>query len=187
MYTLEIRTQARDDILKLGQLVGAFIQSNDPYVPFAATFGSDTNSGKSLLALAIDNYFRPGFYEHGVTPDHSADDILKRSWDQQTSIPVVFKNFLQLRSATDESFDRTLKKFRDQNFSARAVLASNLQRTIIGQFDYARKGLCSTILDANFFFHIKPGKPFSRNISMTTKHGGLLETIRSNYHACEVA
>lgn len=182
MYNLQISTKHREDIIRLGETMGTYFKENpmdrDKDTPWVVSLGADSDSGKSLVALAIDRAFRPHLYQNGIGEDVSADERLKpSSWGPP--VPVVFKNFQNFIHRGQESFDTAIGDFIGRYNSARVYVCANIQRTFMGEFNYAANGLSSKWLDANLHVYGHKKNGFLRRIATTVKNEELFNALQN--------
>jgi hypothetical protein len=171
----DIFTTSREELIAFGNRLGRVMKDSDRKKPWIINLTGDGISGKELIALAIDQIFTPSRYPNGITREMSADDILEPDFVTQPA--VVFTNFNRLICASRENFDDRLQNFADQNPWACVAVASNIERTFQGEFNYQAKGLDSDRLDVSLQVHKRPGN-FTRHIGVTYDDNRLLVAIR---------
>lgn len=175
-----IATTSRKRFIQFGQVLGVLLRETDPDKQWIIHLGDadDSNSGKSLIALAIDTALNPERYPHGLGEKLSADDLLKPGNNGQAQI--VFKNFYRCIEFGKTLFDAALAKFKDQNSDAKILVASNIERRAVGSFDYIGKGLDSDLLDINIEVHRLPGE-WQRVLTITAKDEQLLRELEGRF------
>ena len=171
-YTLTFDINTRDELIAFGKMLAKAILMVNPEKQWMLSIGADANSGKELIALAIDNEINPDRYPNGITTDISADRFLDP--DHFENLQVVFYNYVRVTITKREEYDREINKFRAKNPSAKVLIASNLERTFQGDFDYQRLGLNSNSLDMNVHVYKYSGT-FGRKVVLTFKDERLLE------------
>ena len=183
MYSLLLHINKRNDMIHLVQVTGHYFKENAKdhpgNTPWTILLGADSDSGKSLLALAIDSVFRPHLYPDGISHEVSADSRLKPDFFGSPVPPVIFSNFQNLIYSSQEYFDSALEDFIHKYSGAKVYVSANIQRTFTGEFNYAAHGLCSNWLDANFhvYGHKKDG--FKRRIVATVKDRAFFQTLQT--------
>jgi hypothetical protein len=144
MYA-EFVTHSRDEFISLGQALGLALKPLAEQEQKIILLGGHGNSGKSLLALAMDSVFRPEEYEDCIPLHLSADSKLDSS--EKFGLPVTFNNFACRLEESDPAFDRILKNFAGRNTDAKLVIAANINRHYLTDFNYKANGLHSRNLD----------------------------------------
>ncbi len=168
MY-IETKIESREELLSLANKVGEVLRGMPRRDgPWIITLGASASSGKSLLALGIDEIFNPSHYPDGVTRNASADHIFNRK--------VVFNNFRWLTRSNHDDFDQALHDFEHGHPAAKVLIASNLDRTLSGNFNYETLGMCSKRLDLNIDVHMEPGS-FRRRICLATENERLAAAL----------
>ena len=161
----EIQTQSRKELIDFGNRLGQILKVHARQTPWIICLGGDEASGKELLALAIDSVFNPDRYPEEIPVGLIAEKILKPSQVAN----VVFNNFKRPIYSTKNSFDRCLSQYEEENKASKVLIASNIERTFFGEFDYRSKGLESDRLDVSIQVHKRPGS-FERTIALTIEN-----------------
>lgn len=173
-------TRSREDLIDFGLALGeAFkrhIKSDGN--PWLVTINGTMSSGKSLIALAVDQAFRPEEYPNGITSKYSADD-LRPSANMPVPLPVGFDNFMGASYPIREEFDDQLRQFIAEREGSKVLLASNLRRSATTAFNYAAKGLSSDFMDMNIIVTEDIGF-FRRNLMITIENELLIETLKTS-------
>lgn len=138
--------QDRNDFIAFACAIGGFARDQAKKDQTVIGFGGDFHSGKELLALGIDMAFRPENYPNGqVASTLNAERTLSDDFNRCGM--VVFENFLYPVYLNREGFDKGLQQYKDQNPQARVLCYSNIERTLSGEHDFAKKGMNSDQLD----------------------------------------
>jgi hypothetical protein len=87
---------------------------------------------------------------------------------------VVFYNYRRLIITNRDEYDEEINLLRAKSPSAKVLIASNLERTFQGDFDYQGLGLNSNSLDMNVHVY-KCSGTFNRKVILTFKDERLLE------------
>jgi len=155
---LQFRTHTRDDMIQLGDAVGILVKS--PRLnqrPWVITLWGGENSGKSLLALAIDRAFRPQVYKNGIDRTCDANGLRNNF--------VVFKNFYSIPVYNPNDLDKELDAFISRQPNSGVYIASN------------SKGFFSTLTDIDI--SVKTLKGLKRQITCRMKDSNIAETLTS--------
>ncbi len=160
----------RDDFIDFARAIGGAVRDRATKEQTIIGFGGDADSGKSLLVFGVDMAFHPERYADGTVPLHaSAEKAFSREFNKSSD--VVFENFRRPVYLNRESFDRGLREYKAQNPQAKVLCYSNIERTITGEHDFARKGMDSDELDISLRVYnedeVKYGSPlasFNRHV-----------------------
>jgi hypothetical protein len=164
------RTWTRGGFIRLSQKLGKALQSLERERPWFVTLGADVNSGKSLIALSIDQIFNPAAYPKGLTRDIEADRHLKS--DPVHPRSLVFENF---RGAYAPG------KYTDivnQNPDLRVLLGSNLIHTLDGAFSPHLFGFGSEHVHINVRAPLPLRQIFMREVQVISNDNDLTHKIR---------
>ena len=173
--TVQLKIKNRDQMIWLGHMIGTYIRNVDKQNPWHITINGDHDSGKSLIALAIDEKFRPEDYPHGILSKnrHVADNLIKG--------PVLFRN-ISLGPAVDKiGFDTSLTNFQDRCSEGKVYVTSNLKRIFTGEFNRAADGLDSDILDIDI--KVTKGRGSVRYITIVARDESLIEILSNSPRA----
>jgi hypothetical protein len=97
----------RHDLIDFGRLIGSVIRDADRPRPWIICITGDGDSGKSLIALAIDYCFDPRRYEDAKLSNISADRMLNTG--KVENLKVGFKNVINVIHQTSEAFDASVE------------------------------------------------------------------------------
>ncbi len=177
---LFIETQTRDDLIRLGTVLGRVFEDVSKTEPWIVTMGGDAAAGKSLIALAMDKVFQPEFYSDDIPQDLSANDMMDRYHDD----PVIFENFCGELALDTDAFDNRLENITQSCPSSSVILISNFWRTLSGNFNYAADGLMSNKLDMNIDIFIQDesaypeDENFTRSVIITVEKTELCAALK---------
>ncbi len=165
----------RDKMIGLGNMLGTYFKHANREKPWMITLDGDVASGKALIALAIDQAIHPDMYLTGLEPYHSADVHLS----PERQHPIVFQNFGNIISPTQEKFDQRLCAFEEAHPHAKILIGSNHARHHTDHFNYQARGLHSDRLDMNIHVEIlRPGTGlFERKIVITAQDEKLCKVL----------
>jgi len=187
------QTQERNQLIQLGYELGRAIQSSGRAEPLIVGLDGNHNSGKSLIALAMDMAFNPDKYPEGINGDHNADALRRpvsvldgfkkmfrvgKEQQKKDDLPVVFLNYCNISLTSQKSYDGRLRELKDSSPSSSVLIASNLLRTNRGEFNYESQGLKSDMLDMNIRVHGTP-QNFLRKIEITAEDSHLYGLLQS--------
>lgn len=178
LMNTQFQTSTRDEFIALGTLLGQHFKRARRVKPWMITLDGDDASGKSLIALAIDQVLTPQRYPRGIPDDVKADDMLNGYFKQN----VIFHNFGQTIAVTRETFDGTLHEFEARNPKTKVFVASKIARDFTGDFNYSA-GLQSDRLDLNIRVYITREQAypeddaFDRKVIMTTENPALQKLL----------
>ncbi len=179
-------TRSREDFINAGIGFGeAFKSQCQDENPWVVALNGSMNTGKSLIALAIDKAFRPEEYPEGITKRHSADRLYPKK-GQETDFPVSFDNYVGEVFATRERLDNAIADFARDCPHSKVLIASNIRRTHSEHFNYNAQGLNSDLLNMNIIVTCKSSGPFWRNMNITVEHEPLIKALQSYLPALTV-
>jgi hypothetical protein len=170
------RVHSREGLIEFGSALGRAFQDADKAGRRIVCVGGDAESGKSLIALAIDQVFSPDEYPQGLAAGLSADNIMNPAFRCPPGRPVVFNNYYNAMVPGPQGFDAVLDSFAQAHPRARILIAANLLRTPQEEFNYSARGLESERLDMNIYVRAV-GKPFERQIEVTVEDPPLIEAF----------
>ena len=170
-----LKTKNRNQLIWLGNTIGGFIKESQRTRPWHMAINGDHDSGKSLIALAIDAVFRPQEYPRGILSKnrHVADNLMIG--------PVIFRNVSQSPAMCRDAFDKTLTDFQASRPLAHVVILSNVKRTFSESFQAATDGLDSDILDIDI--RVKRGNGSIRHIAVNAADESLTSLLENSYYA----
>lgn len=169
---LKVVVNSREEMIGFACSLGEIFKVHARPKPWMLTLGADADSGKSLIALGIDQAFNPARYTEGIQSGHSADKL--------TTGSVIFQNFRRPIVASKEEFDSFLTRFEQSNKTGLVLIATNIERTFTGDFDYEHEGLNSDRLDMNIHVH-KTAGAFARRLSVTTHNEAVHQVLRRSF------
>lgn len=169
----------RAGLVAFGENLGRILKEQSRNQPWMIRLDGDFNSGKSLVAMAIDKGYRPEAYPDGLDRGVRIQTLMP-DWhlNKPGSLHTVFKNFGHLICKTRNNFDQELKDFEARNPQARILIASNLRRSLTGndfdgELDSDRLDVAVRVLNS--------GDQFQRHVDLITKETGVaykLQTLR---------
>lgn len=173
-----LKTKNRRQLIWLGDTIGRFIKESQRASPWHMTINGDHDSGKSLIALAIDAVFRPQEYPRGILSKnrHVADNLMIG--------PVIFRNVSQSPAMCRDAFDKTLTDFQASRPQAHVVILSNVKRTFSESFHAATDGLESDILDIHI--RVKRGNGSIRHIAVNAADERLISLLENSPYVKEM-
>lgn len=91
MTVCNIFINSRDGLIALGNRLGEVLRDKADIDRKVILLGADEKSGKSLLAMAVDQVFNPANYSLGITEYSLADEVLAPNRTKRRQI--IFENF----------------------------------------------------------------------------------------------
>ena len=139
----------RDELIEFSSKLGAALQRHPRKKPWIIDLEGDPDSGKSLIALAVDRVFNPQFYRQGITLAMSADRLPGEF--HETKNPVYFCNYAYEIMETSEDYDDFLGRLIKRMPFNKVIMISNIYRSLPGvarhEFNYRSGNLHSDRLD----------------------------------------
>lgn len=187
---IDLQTQGRDELIQAGTNLGKVLrESGRP--GWIMGLDGDKDSGKSLIALAIDQVFSPEKYPHGITKEHKADDLchpatvigsaLKRFFpfargEEKPDLPVVFFNYCRITAESQKTYDRRLQERRRSNPQSNVLIVANLFLKHRESFNNSASGVNSDFLNLNVRVFGKPER-FTQTIEIVTQDSYLSKAL----------
>lgn len=176
---VQLKTKNRKQIIELGTMIGDFISASKRENPWFITINGDHDSGKSLIALAIDKKFRPQEYPNGILSKnrHVADNLMKG--------PVVFRNLSLMQEVDKADFDEALAEFQKRYGGGSVYITSNLKRVFTPTFNRASDGLDSDLLDISI--RMKRGWGSTRYVTIVARDENLATALLESSMASKIS
>ncbi len=170
------KTQGRDAMIAAGTALGQIFLKDARPQPWIVTLGADAKSGKSLLALAIDQVFDPKFYPHGITPERIADILIyEKPRGKVAFLNAPDKTVYDQRALLDQRLHQLEKNFP----VAKVIVYSNMRRNLTNDFNANTSGLRSDRLDMHIDVHIEDGE-FTRRMDIIVENPSLCRALSKN-------
>lgn len=172
---LSVYFNTRAEVIAFGEKLGRAMKTLHHEGPWFIRLDGDFNSGKSLVALAMDKGFRPTSYPDGLERDVRIETLMS-DWFQNNpdSLHTVFKHFGHMVCETRSCFDQELVNFRDKNSQASILIAANLERSMMG--NDLDDGLNSDLLDLAMKVE-KTGDGFKCKILLLTNNSEIYQAL----------
>ncbi|MFK7838776.1 MAG: hypothetical protein AB8B83_00460 [Bdellovibrionales bacterium] len=153
MQKVSIYTNSRESYIKVFHELDRLLQRFCPDQQTTLDLNGDEDSGKSLGAIAM-HFSRVNKTAKALQIPNK--DTVTGDFDlsESRSGQVVFKNFKRDIHTSKESYDRTLQDFAERNPQAKIIVAANLCRTLMGDYNYEAYGLNSDRLDIGVLVHM---------------------------------
>lgn len=153
MIKVSFYTDSRDSYIRVFHELDKLLRTFCPDQQTVLDLNGDEKSGKSLGALAM-HFSRANKAEN--PPQIPSDDFVTGDdrLSESRAGTVVFKNFGNDVQASKEGYDSTLREFAERNPQAKLVIAANICRTFMGNYDYDAYGLDSDMLDIGILVHM---------------------------------
>jgi len=117
---------SRNELIDLGGTLAAALQAESFDKTWMISLRGTADSGKGLLALAMDRYLNPLRYPDGITKELSADTLLAPGNEGKPQI--VFCNFYKANApAKGKKIAERLSQFKTDNPDARILIAANVE------------------------------------------------------------
>jgi ABC-type dipeptide/oligopeptide/nickel transport system ATPase component len=145
-------TEHRDNFIAFGRKIGRAIHSLNDKKQSIVALNGHIDSGKSLLALAIDSIYRPEKYKHGITESANADRQLNAK--KFGTIPVIFDN-LKYDIQPGHDAPQQLKEFFAQNANPSVIIISNLYMKNRDIYHYTEDELKNYGVDLHIEVHLE--------------------------------
>ena len=145
------------------------------------------NSGKSLIALGIDQAFNPERYPAQLPPDINADFMLNPDWNGKKELSVIFQNFnllqpeypleqvLNINNPRPFCYQDCIKILEDLNPEARVMIGSNLSAAA-ADFNFSANDSLPEGIDMNINVY-KLWGGFNRKLVINVDSEALIEQM----------
>jgi hypothetical protein len=159
----------RAGLVSFGEDLGRILKEQNREQPWMIRLDGDFDSGKSLVALAIDKGFRPEAYPEGLHSGIRIETLMPWHRNPPGSLHTVFRHFAHILRISRGAFDCELADFEARNPQARVLIASNLDRSITG--NDLEGGLDSNRLDLAIRV-LKSGDQYERHVELIARDNG---------------
>lgn len=186
-----LKTTSREELIEVSHLLAKTLESVENTKPWIVHIDAAYDSGKSLIALGIDQALNPERYPAELPRNLEADIMLAPQWHEK-KLSVVFQNFnlLQHEYTSEEVFNINnprpfyyrdcIKILEELNAEARILIGSNLSAAA-ADFNFNAHDKLPERIDINIGVYKLWGE-FNRKLVINVDREALIERISAIAH-----